>query len=537
MIRSALTALLALFLLASSVAAADLMVLRRGNGAEPDTIDPNKAALVSESTIIQDLFLGLTTFDAAGRVIPGAAERWEVLDGGRRYLFHIRGDLVWSDGVPVTADDFVYSFQRLLNPMTGAEYATTLYVLEGGEDVNLGRAAPDTLGARALDPKTLEVRLHTAVPYLLEMLTHASTYPVPRHVVEKLGDAWVKPGNMVSNGAYKLVAWEPQNYIKLERNPLFFDDAGTSIDEVYFYPVEDSNTALKQLRAGELDINSSFPPRQYDWLKANLPGVARVYPWLGTYYYAFNSARAPFDDRRVRLALAMTIPREAIAEKLIGSGTIPAYSFVPPGVENYSKLHEMDTSAPFKVLTPEERRAEARRLLAEAGYGPNNPLEVTISYNTSKDHKKIALAAAHGWKQIGVRTRLFNMEAKVHYNALKVADFEIARAGWIGDFNDAQNFLFLLESETGPLNYGQFSNPEFDRLMKEADAALDLKQRAILMARAERIAMAEQPITPIYYYVSRNLVAPWVKGWVDNIRDAHLSRFMRIAGERKFEQE
>jgi len=531
--RIFLATFVALAMLVSGAFAAGPMVLHRGNSAEPDTLDPNKAALTAESNIIRDLFLGLMTLDAAGQVIPGSAERWSVSEDGKRYVFHIREDLVWSDGVPVTADDFVFAFRRLLDPMTGAEYATNLYVLENGEAVNLGQAAPETLGARALGPKTLEMRLHTPVPYLLEMLTHASTYPVPKHVVERLGDAWVKPGNMVSNGPYKLAAWEPQNYIKLVRNPLFYDNANVAIDEVFYYPTEDGNSALKQLRAGELDLNNEFPARQYSWLKANMPNVARVHPWLGVYYYAFNSERPPFNDKRVRLALAMAIPREAITDKLLGYGVLPAYSLVPPGVDNYAALHGLDTTAPFKSLSPEQRRAEARRLLAEAGYGPDKPLEVVLSYNTDKDHKKVALAAAHGWKQIGVVTRLFNVEAKVHYNNLKVADFEVARAGWIADFNDAENFLFLLESETGQLNYGQYANPQFDRLMKEASSTLDLKRRAILMGQAEQIAMADQPVTPIYFYVSRNLVAPWVSGYVDNVRNAHLSRYMAISGERR----
>jgi len=510
-----------------------LLTLHRGNGAEPDTLDPQKAALVSESTIIRDLFTGLTAIDANGRLIPGAAQSWDVSEDGKRYLFRIRQDMVWSDGVPVTADDFVFSFRRLLDPMTAAEYATILYILENGEDVNLGRKPPEALGVTALGPKTLEVRLHTAVPYLLEMFSHASTYPAPRHVVEQYGKDWVKPGRMVSNGAFMLADWEPQNFVRLVANPKFYDASSVTLETVFYYPTSDDSSAVKQFRAGELDINTSFPARQYEWLEKNLPGEARIHPWLGVYYYAFNSERPPLADRRVRLALSMTIPRENIAEKLLGYGVVPAYSFVPPGVENYADFKTIDTAAPFSHLTPEERRIEARRLLAEAGYGDKNPLEVTISYNTSKDHKKIALAVAWGWKQIGVVTRLLNMEAKVHYNNLKVADFEVARAGWIADFSDAQNFLFLLESGTGQLNYGQFSNAAFDDLMRRAGQTLDLKARADLMARAERIAMAEQPVAPIYFYVSRNLVAPWVEGFKDNARNVHPSRYMSIDGPRR----
>lgn len=509
------------------------MTLHRGNDSEPSTLDPNKSSTVTESVIINDLFMGLMTVDAAGELIPGATQRWERSEDGLRYVFHIRDDLYWSDGEPVTADDFVYSFRRLLDPMTASYYATILYILENGEAVNTGKAHPETIGARAVGPRELELRLHTPVPYLLELLGHASTYPVPAHVVERHGKDWSRPGNMVSNGAYKLVVWSPQNYVHAVRNPYFHDNDNVAIDEVFYYPTEDAATAFKQYRAGDFDIATSYPIRQHDWLIATMPDEVRVHPWLGTYYYAFNTSRTPMDDVRVRRALSMTIPREAITDQLLRYGAKPAYAIVPPGTENYHELHGMDTDASFRALGMDERIDKARRLLAEAGYGEGNPLEVTISYNTLADHKKIALVVAHGWRQIGVTTRLFNTEARVHFNNMRIADFEIARAGWIADYSDAENFLFLMQTETGPLNYGQFRHPEFDHLMREAARTLDLTERARLMAEAERIAMAEQPVAPIYYYVSRALVAPWVSGYVDNVRNIHLARYMRVTGPRQ----
>lgn len=531
--KSFLPTVLAALLFAFNALADAPMVLNRGNGGEPDSLDPHKATSVTESTILRDLFTGLMALDASGAIIPGAARAWEVSDDGKRYVFHLREDMNWSDGVPVTADDFVFSFRRLLDPMTGAEYATILYILKNAEAVNIGQMPPSALGARALDAKTLELTLHTPVPFLIEMLTHASTYAVPRHVVEAHGNAWVKPGTMVSNGPFVLDAWEPQNFVRLKRNPSFVEADEVALDAVYFYPTMDASSALKQFRAGALDVNNGFSSRQQQWLDDNLPGEARVHPWLGVYYYAFNSARPPYDDRRVRLALSMAIPREKIANKLIGQGELSAFTFVPPGVDNYGAYHDIDTAPPFARLSWDERLAEARRLMAEAGYSDDNPLEVTVSYNTSQGHKKIALAVAWGWKKIGVVTRLENMEFKVLLDSMKTGNFEIARAGWIGDFSDAQNFLFLLESETGNLNYGQFANPEFDRLMKAADGTLDLRERARIMARAEKLAMAVQPVAPIYFYVSRNLVAPWVAGFEDNVRNVHPSRYMSITGPRK----
>lgn len=512
----------AAILFAASAAAE--VVYHRGNSGEPNSLDPHRSSATWESHIIRDLFLGLVVHDGAGKVIPGAAESWEMSADGRRWRFRIRDGLLWSDGMPVTAHDFVFSFRRLVDPATGAEYASNLHILENGREINAGEMPTERLGVAALDDRTLELRLHTPVPYLLQLLTHVSTYAVPRHVVEREGANWVRPGAMVSNGAYVLSEWRPQTFVRLDRNPLFYDRDAVQIDRVYFYPIEDDNTALKRFRAGEIDSHDRFPARQYAWLKSRMADRVRVAPWLGVYYYAFNSAKAPFDDRRVRRALAMTIPREAITEKLLGYGVIPAWSFVPPGVDHYEKGAQAD----FAAWSEDERFAAARALLKDAGYGPDNPLEVTLSYNTDREHKKVALAVAHAWKKLGVVTRLFNVEAKVHFNNLKTADFEVARAGWIADYNDAENFLFLMASSTGRLNYGQFRNAEYDRLMGQASRTLDLDRRAELLHRAEAVAMDEQPITPIFFYVSRNLVQPWVKGWTDNIVDVHPTRFLRI---------
>lgn len=502
------------------------MVLHRGNQAEPSSLDPHKISGTWESHIVRDLFLGLTTFDAHGRTIPGAAASWEMSADGLTYTFHLRRDLTWSDGAPFTADDVVFSFQRLLDPMTAADYASNLYILVNGRETNTGQAPLSSIGARALDAHTVELKLVSPVPYILELFTHTSTYPVPRHAVTRLGKGWTKPGAMVSSGAYKLDRWEPQTFIRAVKNPRFFDAANVRIDTVYYYPIDDNQTALKQFRSGKLDLNDSFPSRQYRWLKENMATEVRVHPWVGVYYYAFQTQRPPFDDVRVRRALSMTIPRQAITDKILGYGIMPAYSFVPPGMANYPRSAEMD----FKFWSWDRRLREARRLLAAAGYGPDRPLTVDLSYNTDKDHKKVALAVAHAWKQIGVRTRLTNAEAKVHYNSLKAADFHVARAAWISDYNDAENFLFLMATKTGPLNYSRYSNPAFDGLMDKAATTLDLTARAMLLHQAEAIAMRDAPVAPIYFYVSRNMVQRWVKGWHDNINDVHLTRFMWIDG-------
>ncbi len=502
-------------------------VIHIGNSGEPDTLDPHHASGTWENTIIGDMFLGLTTEAADGSVIPGAAESWEVSDDGLVYTFELR-DHVWSDGTPVTAEDFVFSLRRILNPETAAKYASILYTIKNAQPINEGVITDlGELGVRALDEKTLEITLESPTPYFIEQLTHYTAFPVPRHKVEELGDDWVKPGNLVSNGAYTVVEWVPNSQIKSVKNPQFYDADNVSIDTVFYYPTEERAAALKRFRAGELDVNTDFPSDQIDWLRENMPDETRIFPYLGIYYYAINVREAPFDNRALRQALSMAIDREAITDKVLRTGELPAYSFVPPGTGNYGEPAYVD----WKDMAYADRVTRARELMAEAGFGPDNPLKLQLRYNTSENHKKVAIAVAAMWKQLGVQTELFNSEVKVHYNDIQEGNFQIARAGWIADYNDAQNFLFLLQTSTGKLNYSGYSNPEFDRLMDEAARTTDLEARAEILRQAEALAMADQPYMPIYYYVSKNLVAKHVKGWVDNTKDVHRTRFLRIERE------
>jgi oligopeptide transport system substrate-binding protein len=513
----------ALALGASSVAFA-AGELRIANSGEPDTLDPHHVSGVWENRIIGDMLIGLTTEAVDGSVIPGAAESWEVSDDGLVYTFKLR-DHTWSDGVPVTADDFVFALRRILDPAEAAEYASLLYTIKNAKALNEGAIeGMDQLGVRALDPKTLEITLESPSPYFIEQLTHYTAFPVPKHKVEELGADWIKPGNIVGNGPYTVVEWLPNTHVKLEKNAAFYDADNVSIDTVYFYPAEERNAATKQFRAGEIDVQYDFASEQIDWLKENLPEATRISPWLGIYYYAFNTRKPPFDNQAVRQALAMAIDREAITDKVLRTGELPGYSFVPPGTGSYGEPSYVD----WKDMPYQERIAKAKELITDAGYGPDNPLKTQLRYNTSENHKKIAVAVAAMWKQLGVQTELFNTEVKVHYNDLQEGDFEVARAGWIADYNDPQNFLYLMETSTGVQNYAGYSSPEFDRLMDEADRTLDAEQRNQLMHQAEAIAMADMPNIPIYYYVSKDLVAPYVKGWVDNTKDIHRTRWLSV---------
>lgn len=497
--------------------------LRVATMGEPASLDPHKISGTWENYVVGDMFVGLTTENPSAAAIPGIAESWQISDDGKTYTFTLRKSS-WSDGTPLTAADFVFSLQRILLPETAAEYASLLYIIEGAEAVNTGKAQAETLAVKALNPLTLEIKLTGPAPYFLELLTHYTAYPVPKHVIEKVGKLWTKPENMVVNGPYKLVEWLPNTHVKLTKNDKYWDAASLSLDNLTFYTQEDRAAVQKRFRAGEIDVAMDFASDQISWLMKNLPAETRIAPYMGVYYYPINSSVEPFTDVRIRNALSMAVNRKAIVDKVLKTGELAAYSFVPPGVANYEKPAEVA----WKDMPYKDRLKEAKKLLAEAGYGPENPLQFTLRYNTSENHKRIAVAVASMWKQIGVQAELFNSEVKVHYADLKQGDFQVARAGWIADYNDAQNFLYLLEKRTGPNNYGRYANPEYDKLMLQAEVTADLKKRAELMRKAEEMAMRDQPVIPIYHYVSKNLVSTQVVGFVDNPKDIHRWRYVSL---------
>ncbi len=471
-VRKCIIALLSSVLLVAGTAFAG-DTLRVATMGEPASLDPHKVSGTWENYIVGDMFVGLMTEDAKSKAVPGVAESWTVSEDGKTYTFKLRRSL-WSDGVPVTARDFVYSLQRILLPETAAEYASVLYIIEGAEALNTGKGEASALAVKALDDYTLEIKLTGPAPYFLELLTHYTAYPVPKHVIDKVGKMWTKPENMVVNGPYKLVEWLPNTYVKLTKNDKWWAADSLTIDDIVFYTQEDRAAVQKRFRAGEIDVAMDFASDQIEWLKKNLPDETRISPYMGVYYYPINSQKEPFTDVRIRKALSMAINREAIVDKVLKTGELAAYSFVPPGVAYYDNPAEVA----WKNIPYAKRLKEAKALLKEAGYDAKKPLKLTLRYNTSENHKRVAVAVASMWKQLGVKVELFNSEVKVHYADLKQGDFEVARAGWIADYNDAQNFLYLLETRTGANNYGRYSNPEYDKLMLEAEMTADL---AIIM--------------------------------------------------------
>lgn len=517
--RRLIAALAALALLA----AAHAVTLTRGNGAEPDTLDPHRFALDLETRIFADLFEGLVMDDAKGDIIPGIAERWDISADGTVYTFHLREGLVWSDGVALTADDVVAGFRRGFDPKTAGSLVDLAFMIKNAAPVAHGEIPVDQLGVRAIDPRTVEVTLEApSAVFLLVMTSFPPAYPLPRHLYDKVGDGWARPGVMVSNGPYTLAEWTPQERVRLVKNPRFREAASVQIDEVLYLPTVDPAAALKQFRAGELDTNDGFPATQYDWLKQNMPAETRVDPSAVTSFLAVNTSVKPFDDARVRRAISLAIDRETMAVKILATGQTAAYGLFPVMTPGWQQAPGIDFSA-----TPlAERQAEARRLLAEAGFDDGNPLSFALDYRGSETNKRVVVAIAAMLGAVGVKAELQANEVKSHYSKLREGDFAVADGGWQG-LPDPEFFYQLLTTGS-EYNYDRWSNAAYDRLTKEAVGTVDAARRLALFAEAEQIALADTAIIPLFYGVNRALVQPWVKGWEPNAGNSHPSRFLRV---------
>jgi oligopeptide transport system substrate-binding protein len=508
----------------SAAPAAAEKVLRIANMGEPESLDPHKTSTTGESRVLRQLFEGLVVHDPKANVAPGVAESWTISEDGLTYTFKLRSNAKWSNGDPVTANDFVFSFRRIEDPNLRAQYSEVLYPIKNAEEVNTGKVPVNELGVKAVNATTLEIALKAPTPYFLQLLTHTTGLPVNPKAIAEHGNDWVKPGRMISNGAYMLGDVKPQAFIKLVKNPQYWDAGKVTIDTVMFDPSEDRPSVLKRYRAGEFDIVTDLPNDQLGWLRQNMPKELHIAPYAGVYFYTVNVTRPPFNDVRVRQALAMAVNREVLVERITLAGELPAYGFVPDGTADY-----ISQKVSWTKMNQAARDAEAIKLMTAAGYGPRKPLKFKLNYNTSENHKKIAVAIAAMWKKLGVEVELVNTEAKVHFATMRQGDFEMARTGWIADYNDAQSYLYLSQTSTRQQNYARFSNPEFDKLMDQASVASDMRKRAELMQQAETILLKELPVIPLYFYVSKDLVSLKVKGWQDNPFDVFHARNLSLA--------
>ena len=506
--RRLLYALL-LGLLASSPAIAE-SVLRSGHPGEPDSLDPHLAVAAPALVVINDLFESLLTLDARGKPIAGAAASYSLSDDQRTYSFTLRPNLLWSDGRVITADDFVYSIRRLADPATAATtLAGFVDLFANGRAVLSGQLPPSALGVAAPDSRTVRITLAQPTPYFPTVIALPVFAPVPRHLIETVGQGWTRPGVMVSNGPFVLEAWRPGDQVRVRRNPRFHAAASVRLDGVIYRPIIDLNAGLRMFLAGDLDVMTNFPPERLDSLRQQRPGELRLSPSLGVTVYVINHRNPKLQDARVRQALSLAIDRDLLTTRVIRSGDRSAWSLVPPGMAGYGEL----LSAPPGSAA--QRVARARQLLSDAGYSMARPLDVELLYHSSEEHKRVAVAVTAMWQDIGVRASLRNAERQVVEVSARAGDFEIVRAAWFSTYADPMGLLQFLQTGS-PANAGGYANAAFQQALDQATRLTDPTARLRALRSAEQLAMQDQAVIPLYFMVSRRLVSRRVIGWRDD---------------------
>ncbi|MGL6257941.1 ABC transporter substrate-binding protein [Vibrio sp. WXL210] len=502
--------------------------LVRGNGTEVASIDPHKTEGVPESHVIRDLLEGLVNQDADGNTIPGVAESWETEDN-KTFVFNLRKDAKWSNGDPVTAEDFVYSFKRAVDPATASPYSWYIEytTLENAKEIIAGEADKETLGVRAIDEHTLELKTTKALPYFVAMMGHTTMKPVHRATVEAHGDNWTKPENFVGNGAYTVNNWVINERIELVRSETYWDNDNTTLDKVTFLPIENQVAEMNRFLSGEIHITNELPIEHFSRLQKEHPESVSVQGNLCTYYYGFNNAKAPFDDVRVRTALSYAIDRDVVSNIIMGQGEKPAYFLTPEVTAGFNP----DMPA-YADLSQEERVEEAKKLLAEAGFDASNPLKFNLLYNTSENHRKVATAIQSMWKQaLGVDATLENQEWKTYLDTRRQGNFDVTRAGWCGDYNEASSFLTLMHSNNSS-NDPRYASEEYDQVMENAMLATSDEERQALYLEAEKLLAQDMPIAPIYQYVKSRLVSPQVGGFpINNAEDKIFSKDLYLKAQ------
>jgi oligopeptide transport system substrate-binding protein len=507
-------------------AAADPTTLRRGNGPDPDTLDPQRARTDTPFNILRDLFEGLTAVGPEGNTVPGAAESWTVSADGLEYTFHLRDRLRWSNGDVLVAGDFVAGMRRLVDPETASPYAQVFEPVVNAAAITRGELGVEQLGVSAPDDRTVVIRLRNPAPYLLGLVAQPGTFPVhgPSHAAH--GKEFARPGRLVSNGAFELEDWVVGSHVSARRNRNYWNDAATRLERVRFVHHADAGTEFRQYRAGELDVSYVVPPQQYAWIREHLPGELHVAPQLSVYYYGFNLTRPPFKDNpSLRRALSLVIDRERLTSAVTGVGEAPAYGWVPRGIADYTPQQFDYADRPY-----EERVREARELYRQAGYSPEHPLRVEIRYNSGEVHNRLAVAVASMWKDaLGVETTLYAEEFRALLQSIQAReDTQVFRSSWVGDYNDAYSFLQLLQTGFG-INLTGYSNPRFDELLARAVSRPDPAGRRALLEEAEQVMLADHPVLPLYFYVNKHLVKPYVRGWTDNVMNVQYSKDLSLA--------
>lgn len=487
---------------------AEHQTLVKGNGAEPESLDPAQIRTgFPGEVVLVDLFEGLVSEDGQGKIVPAQAQRWETSEDGLVWRFFLRPQLKWSNGEPLKAQDFVYAWRRLLDPVQGSPSAGLLLAtgINNAQSIYAGALDLNALGVQAESDQILKVTLERPVPYFLQLISQRPFVPVNQQAVEQFGKQWTQPGKLVSNGAYKLVSWVPNERIEAERNAQYWDDAHTRIQRVTYLPLASQHAERLRYEAGEIQLTNKVALEYYQKIKQATPERIWGLPLLGTYLYSFNLRRPELQDVRVRQALAMAIDRQLLTEKVSGQGEQPAWSLLP-AMPGYDEL-----GSELSSLDQPTRLAKAAALLAAAGYNSAHPLRLTLTYNTSENHKKLALAVAAMWKPLGVAVELNNMEWNAYQVAKDSGDFMLARSFLFGDYVEPSSMLGSFRCQD-PQNESGYCNPAFDALLQQAADTLDGTARNGFYHQAERLLMDEMPVIPVYHYNQMRLVDPSLRG-------------------------
>lgn len=503
---------------------AEKQELVRNNGSEPASLDPHKVESDIEFNIISDIFDGLVAVRNDGSIEPRLAEKWEN-KGNTIWIFHLRPGITWSDGTAITAKDVVWSWQRLVDPKTASPYASfpgNMHI-QNAADIALGKKSPDTLGVKALDDSTLEVTLTQPTAAFLAMLAHPSLVPVDPVLINRFGDKWTKPEHIVTSGAYKITDWVVNERIVAERNVRYWNNKQTVINKVTYLPINAETADVNRYKAGEIDITYTIPVNQFAQLQKTLGDQVHVTPQLATYYYEFNTTKAPFNDPRVRRALNMALDKDIIADKVMAQGQRPAWVISQP------QIGGVKIAPPDYASWPREKRiAEAKKLLNEAGFNASHPLSFNLLYNTMETHQRIAIAASSMWKKnLGVEAKLQNQEWKTMLDTMHTGNFDAVRYAWIADYDDASTFLNTFRTGDSE-NTSKYSNPAYDEAMQNAAKAKDIAERGKYYQQAEDILGQDVPAIPVYHYVRTHLVKPWVGGFAPDSLGVYLTKDLYI---------
>lgn len=496
-----------------------LQTLHLGNVAEPRDLDPHIAVAYTDYNILIALFEGLTVIDeASSQAAPGMAEKWEISPDGLVYTFHLRADAVWSDGDPVTAEDFAFSIQRILEPKLASEYSYMLYAVAGAEDYNLGKLTDfSKVGVQVIDPRTLRLTLTKPTPYFLTVIAHQSWFPVHKVNLAKYGDplrrstGWTRPGNLVGNGAFTLEEWVPDQHIIVKKNPRYWGAAANRLDRVVFYPIANPAVEESNFRTGKMHVTFDVLPDRIDTYRREHPEEIRVDPVLESVFLRFNVTKPPFNDKRVRQALARAIDREAICSSVLRNSKFPAYNLTPPKTAGYT--------AEAKIPTDFEA---ARRLLADAGYpaGKGFP-KIELQMNSDPANLAVAEAVQQMWrKELNIELTLVQLEFRVYLDNQHTLSYEVSRSRWVGDYDDPSTFTDLFLSTSGNNDTG-WKNSEYDRLLELATRELEPAKRFEFLQKAEALLLEEAPVAPVYFGTRTFLINPRVKGWVPSLLGIH----------------